>query len=115
MRLEKIGNDRENCVVTRTSPWFRNLTPKEQAKLIRDYLLKIRSLEQPVSDIDLYITQVEMGIAQPDTYRVPSYTRRDVKQHDMMADTRERWGSILHFLYFLYGHLDSICKARNPR
>jgi hypothetical protein len=79
MKLQNVGNTRENCVVTRTSIWFRNLPPKEQAKLIRDYLLKIRSLEQPVSDLDLYITQVEMRIAQPDPYRVPSYTRRDVK------------------------------------
>jgi hypothetical protein len=76
MKLTDI-NDRENCVATHTSAYFRNLSRPEQEKVLRAYFRKIRSLEQPVSEIDILICQVEAGIASPDPYE--GCPRRDVK------------------------------------
>ena len=79
MKVQDVGNERENCIRGRTSAWFKNLSPVEQERCVRAYFKKIRSLEQPLSDIDLYICQAEAGIAEPDPYRVPSHPRPDVK------------------------------------
>jgi hypothetical protein len=70
MKLKDLGNTRENCVTGRLSPWFRELDPEQQKLVLRKYFHTIRSLEQPVNNLDLYISQVEAGIIEPDPYRV---------------------------------------------
>ena len=75
MKLTDIGNERENCISGRTSAWFRSLTRDEQELVKGAYRIKIRSLEQPVSETDKLITRVEYGISDP----YQGYPRRDVK------------------------------------
>lgn len=59
--IESSSGDLRGCTA-----WFKSLSRQQQAKVLYTYFDKINSMSQPVSQIDLWITKVQLGIADPD-------------------------------------------------